>query len=218
MPATATLEYPKNGFFESGTQANPFIPRHAASVFDVPNAAITRAQSLQASVGKLSQLFALAETDLPLAIPAVDTSSVKWHFRNYFTHATASSAARPALISWLLDLKAWGDETEQLKASVTDLLNLQRGWDGEDADPIDPRSAEHACAFIDALGERSKDFEPFPDPNGLVGLEAHKEGKAAYLSFFHDGLMAYVFRVGNAVHRGNKANPDVVKRVLNAVF
>lgn len=217
MPASATLEYPKYRDSEPGTKAVPVAWEDSITALQMPRAAVTRAQSLQAHVGKLGQLFALID---PIASPksAVEEFAVKPSFREYPSQQTASSPARTALIAWLLDLRAWGVETEQLKASVRDLLNLKRGWDGEDAEPISPHSIEHACAFIDALGSRSKDFEPFPDPDGLVGLEAHKKDKVAYLSFYEDGLIAYVFRANEAVHRGNKSKPDAVIRVLNAVL
>lgn len=216
---TAVLQHPKDGFSQFETQAFLGPWKSVVAWGPQPTPEITRVQSLQANVGKMGQIFARDQHDLPETL-AVDSPLLHKDqlFRDLLVRQTAASPARATLISWLLDLNAWGDATEQLKVSVKELLTLRRGWDGYDAEPIDPISAEYACAFIDVLGERSKDFEPFADPNGIVGLEAHKQDSAAYLSFPNDGLIAYMFRVGGAIHRGNRASVDTVKRVLNAVF
>ena len=215
MLATATIDHPDNSFFlepetrATGTAQEGILPLH-----DAPNAAVIRAKSLQANIQQLKKLLE----------PEGATKFTLWgdFFRRQLQKGPAPQtilfAARPAFISWLLDFKAWGVETENLKASVCDLLILEKGWNGDDAEAITIESVEHACAFIDALGPRARLFEPFPDPDGLVGLEARKHDKAAYLSFYKDGLIAYAFRAGDAIHRGNKATPNAVMRVLDAVF
>ena len=215
MLATATIDHPDNRFFlEPETRATATAQEGILPLHYAPNAAVIRAKSLQANLQQLKKLLE----------PEGATKFTLWgdFFRRRpqqgAAQETMSFAARPALISWLLDFKAWGVESENLKASVCELLMLEKGWNGDDAEAIAIESVEHACAFIDALGLRAKLFESFPDPDGLVGLEARKDDKAAYLSFYKNGLIAYAFRAGDAIHRGNKATPNVVMRVLDAVF
>lgn len=215
MLATATIDHPGNRFFpEPETLATASRQKDDLPIHDVPKAAVIRAKSLEANLTQFRKLMVPEEaTQFTLS-----GDPFKHHVQRSPGQQTISSDARPALISWLLDFKAWGVESEHIKGSVRELLTLEKGWNGENAEPISLESAEHACAFIDALGPRSGLFEPFPDPDGLVGLEARKNDKAAYLSFYKDGLIAYAFRTGNAIHRGNKATPNVVMQVLDVVF
>lgn len=164
MLTDATLDYPFSSFFESEIkEATPTIPSQSH------NGGMSRARDLQKNIENLSGLLTQEQTHFQATLnEAVHIPKVR--FRESIPEQTVSTEPRRVFISWLLDLKAWGDETEQLKANVEDLLALKKGWDGEGAEPIHPLSVKSACDFIDRLGQRSREFEPFADPNGLVGL------------------------------------------------
>ena len=92
---------------------------------------------------------------------------------------------------------------EDAKTALEELAHLKEGWDGHSAAPISLDSIEYAKQFIDRLNNRAAIFEPFPDPDGTVGLEAHMNDISVYLNFSATGTIAYVVKHADAVHRGH---------------
>ena len=152
-------------------------------------------------------------------------------WRHYLGTEVAFEAAVREMINKLLsgisgaqDIdEPWLDEP---RAELKEFLTLGSDWDGHGAKATSPRACVHAWRFLRALPNQIRGFEPYPEPDGRVGFEYHKNNKSLYLSFDADGDIAYVvvFRKpgGEEVHRGRgvkagKVIPASIRRILNAV-
>lgn len=122
------------------------------------------------------------------------------------SHGT-TSATTVAIRSAVDDSDPW----EELKTLGPD-------WDGSGAEPVSRQALDHAMKFVESLGRLGSTFEPFAHPNGSVGLEARKPGKAAYLIVSAADSFAYVLRVGDTVHRGKDVEPSLMRRVLDLLY
>ena len=122
--------------------------------------------------------------------------------------------------------KAQAVTSLEVRAELKDFLTLGFDWDGHGAKAISPKACVHAWRFLRAPLRQLPEFEPYPEPDGSVGLEYHKENKSLYLSFAADRQIAYVLVVRKSgaeeVHRGRgviagKVIPVSIRRILDAV-
>lgn len=118
-------------------------------------------------------------------------------------------------------------ELETFRRELDEIGALGSDWDGHDAAQISGNACRHALEFFEALPADLRQFEPYPEPDGSVGLEYHRDNTfSLYLSFSPEGELSYVavFRDpkgGEEVHRGSgiKATdelPDALRVFLGA--
>jgi len=110
------------------------------------------------------------------------------------------------------------DPVSSHSQKLIEIAKLKAGWDGYNAEPISADAIRHAIAFVRSLGMQGSLFEPFPDPDGSVGLEGHKNNKSVYLNFSSLGAIAYVIKGGNSIHRGHDVNAETVHKLLDVLF
>lgn len=101
---------------------------------------------------------------------------------------------------------------------MAELEALPRNWDGQGAEPVSKEAITKAEAFLASLGQVASTFEPFADPDGSVGLEGHKNTKAAYMTISPNGEIAYVFRDGETVHRGKDVDAATMRNLINVLY
>ena len=99
-----------------------------------------------------------------------------------------------------------------------ELEALQAGWDGNEAEPVSRDAIGHAKRFLQSLPLIGSTFVPFAHPNGSVGLEAQKPGKAAYLIVSATDRFAYVLRIAGTIHRGNDGDASVMRDLLDLLY
>ena len=107
---------------------------------------------------------------------------------------------------------------------LADLLLLEKDWDGFNALPISKKSHLQVNKFLSHIGNIAVFFEPFPLPNGGIGLEIHIEkDNELLLSFSPEEEASYVVASKGEVHRGTgikditKDMPSTVVRFLNGL-
>ena len=105
------------------------------------------------------------------------------------------------------------DSKSELRNEIINLGVFLRGWDGGEAEPIAKDSIESALKFIEEDISQLP-FDAYPDPDGSVGLQADLADGRILLSFAEDGTVAYLIRIGNAVHRGRGANYETVNKLF----
>lgn len=110
------------------------------------------------------------------------------------------------------------DAIRRIKSDLEEMSHLQANWDGYDADAVSTEAVRFASEFIDIVGTEALFFEPYADPDGSVGLEGHKDDRSIYLSFSPERKIAYVAKIGGAVHRGHSADVPTIKKLLDVLF
>jgi|GEM_PF-2892295 len=113
---------------------------------------------------------------------------------------------------------AEGSTQDSIEQEIRSYAELKKNWDGHGAARISSSSIEHILAFLKVQPHLAEVAEPFPDPNGNVGLEARVGDKVLYLSFAPSGKIAYLVRDGQAVDRGRGADSAKICNVLEAFF
>ncbi|MGH8470763.1 MAG: hypothetical protein ACREVY_17920 [Gammaproteobacteria bacterium] len=103
------------------------------------------------------------------------------------------------------------DEIEAFSTLVPD-------WDGHGAKPVSRQAIAHAVRFVQSVPQYTSNFEPFPDPNGNVGIEAHIRDKTLYLNFASSGEIAYLLKAGRQIHRGRGVDPDKIRALLGMLL
>ncbi len=74
---------------------------------------------------------------------------------------------------------------------------------------------DHAKRFLKSISSIGTSFTPFAHPNGGVGLESEKPGKAAaYLVVSPTDRFTYVLRIGQAVHRSDDVDASKMLALL----
>lgn len=73
---------------------------------------------------------------------------------------------------------------------------LKPGWDGHNAEPVNPRSLADARKFLGMRPTGVRLPHPQIDPEGVVGLFWRTGDGAAYIDFEGDGLLSYYARQG----------------------
>lgn len=114
---------------------------------------------------------------------------------------------------------------DDLRAELDEFANLDPNWDGHGAAPISRAACEYAWRFLQELPEEKRNFEPYPEPDGSVGFECHKDNKSSmYLSFSPVGEIAYVavFKYESGaeeVHRGSglRAGSEIPSRIRELI-
>lgn len=92
---------------------------------------------------------------------------------------------------------------QELFKELDELLLLEQNWDGHNALPISKIPHSQAYKFLNSIGQKAAFFEPFPLPNGGIGLEIHIEKDyELLLSFSPESEIAYVVALNTEVHRG----------------
>ena len=113
---------------------------------------------------------------------------------------------------------------DTIHKELQDLSDLEDNWDGHDGYAISKRACNHAWSFIKLLGNKANRFEPFPDPDGSVGLEYHDGGNvSAYFNFSAGGELSYVVILGDVVHRGHGIHvedelPSILRSIVDAIY
>ena len=124
------------------------------------------------------------------------------------------------LIGALRDYETrWQDALpSNLTEAINDIKALGYHWDGRAALPVSPQAIATAQTLLAQFGANAKMFEPFADPDGSLGLEAHKGQKSLYVVASPEGTFAYVLRDGQTVHRGSKVDLENMRRISSALF
>jgi len=95
--------------------------------------------------------------------------------------------------------------------------NLQRCWDGEDAEIIAPNAIDSALEFLQSYCG-NLEFDAFPDPDGSVGLQADTSTGRILLGFLGDDTVAYFIRKGEEIQRGHGIPHTSFNKLLNALL
>lgn len=99
-----------------------------------------------------------------------------------------------------------------------ELSELPDNWDGSGASAVMPEAIRHAKRFLISLNRAYDQFEPFAHPNGSVGLEAHKQGRSAYLVVSSEDTYTYVIKSGATVHRGTGVKAADMQVLLEMLY
>jgi len=145
----------------------------------------------------------LRRLDVRWNVPRASGSS----FQGTVISHGVTPATTPPILSWIEEQDDW-----------MELAALGADWDGRGAVAVSPSAISHAKLFLNSLGPLSASFEPFAHPNGSVGLEAQKSGKAAYLIVTPSGRYSYVIRLGETIHRGKDVEAPLMARVLALLY
>ncbi len=117
-------------------------------------------------------------------------------------------------------------KTNTLEAILKELQELSQyesDWDGHGGRAISKRACEHAESFVSMMENKASFFEPYPDPDGSVGLEFHGNGaKSMYFNFSAEGELTYLVVLGKEVHRGHGVHvtdsiPAAVRIFIDAI-
>jgi hypothetical protein len=103
-----------------------------------------------------------------------------------------------------------------LENHIQEFSRLKSNWDGYGAEPIQSESIRHAVEFLKANADLGLSYEPYPDPDGSVGLEGQKGPNVLYLNFAPSGEIAYLLKIGSAVHRGHGADAHAIRKISDA--
>ena len=128
---------------------------------------------------------------------------------------------------WIIPSPLTGGESEAKEAylgKLADMLALQGDWDGHGASSISPEAGKLAERFMKQLPATISDCDIYPEPDGSVGWECHKDNDfSLYLSFSPEEEIAYVavYRHDGPeeVHRGKGIKmvdrlPEVLQRFI----
>jgi hypothetical protein len=98
---------------------------------------------------------------------------------------------------------------KRLDDELRSFILLGEDWDAQGAEAISVEACEQARRFVTSLPPQFHRFEAYPEPNGNVGLEYHKNGTVSlYLSISGTGEITYVAITrdrtkGEEIHRGH---------------
>jgi hypothetical protein len=112
---------------------------------------------------------------------------------------------------------------EAIHKELHELSQYESDWDGHGSRAISKRACEHAESFARMMGNKASFFEPYPDPDGSVGLEYHDNGTTSmYFNFSADGELTYLVILGTEVHRGHGVHvtdsiPAALRTFIDAV-
>jgi hypothetical protein len=149
----------------------------------------------------------------------VFVSNIGQSFGKWVTNAFTFNICWPDIATNTVSaLPTNADAICRIKFDLEEMSHLQANWDGYDADAISTEAVRFASEFIDILGTEALFFEPYADPDGSVGLEGHKDDRSIYLSFSPERKIAYVAKIGGAVHRGHSADVPTIKKLLDVLF
>jgi len=164
----------------------------------------------------------------PFIMGGSTTLETAAHFGTGVRQDVFANIARTRLEMWLGDLYLMptsdivlvddGGTLEAIAQEIRSYANLRENWDGHGAARISSSAMEHILEFLRANRCLAAKAEPFPDPNGNVGLEARVGTKVLYLSFAPSGEIAYLARDGHAIDRGRGADSAKIRNVLQAIF
>lgn len=125
---------------------------------------------------------------------------------------------------WEEDLRSKLRRTA-LQDRVASLADLPDDWDGHGGERASTEALRRASQFIERMAGSLLTVEPYPEPDGGVGLEYHSdEHFSLYISFPPSGEAAYVavLRRGGGkeeIHRGNGiASTTQLTAIINRIL
>jgi hypothetical protein len=113
----------------------------------------------------------------------------------------------------------WQDQLPtSLLVAIDEIRSLGHKWDGRSALPVSHQAIASAQRLLVRFGTNAEMFEPFADPSGSLGLEAHGASKSLYILATPSGHFTYVFRDGETTHRGSKVDLESMSRISSGLF
>lgn len=115
-------------------------------------------------------------------------------------------------------------KVDAIRHQLEEFSSLEEGWDGHGAKSLSQIACDSALTFLELLGSKAALFEPYPEPDGSVGLEYHDADRGSiHLSFSPTGDLAYVAARGTEVHGGRgvrmeKEIPPALKPFLDGII
>ena len=128
------------------------------------------------------------------------------------------------LTNWLVgsfreyEARWLGQLPSGLVEAIEDIKALGAKWDGRSAAPVSSHAIDAARKLLLQVKDHAEAFEPFADPEGSLGLEAHHDSKSLYILSTPRGDFTYVLRDGETVHRGSKVDLNDMSRIISAFF